>query len=300
MKKGSLFIAAFLLISGVLRIAGPGAAAPAPEGNEPAQKTNKANAGKNTPQAPYLEKFEGKIKEFYGVREGDSGQNTSLASYLKVLQTSSDPLKREPVQFVIAILPDPVHTHLGLLFDRGVEALQQAAQMSDYVFDQAIMPWDRTPHAKSSDLKTSREEIEEQAQRESYPGLLIFRRDLSLLKSTSPKGPLFVLVVGETPTAGLNKEQFRNAVKIALEIRGTSSATENGKKPPLRILGPSFSGSLESLKQELQQPEVQQLSSQEFVFSGMVTATGSMSWFQQQLRPASHFASFSGKRRVRA
>jgi hypothetical protein len=52
--------------------------------------------------------------------------------------------------------------------------------------------------------------------------------------------------VGETPTAGVNKEQFRNAVKIIQEIQEGSLAAEDAKKPPLLILGPSFSGSFRS------------------------------------------------------
>ena len=87
----------------------------------------------------------------------------------------SNQAQRPPAQFVIAIFPDPVHTRLGLLFDRYAEALQQAAQMKRYDFDRAIMPWDRTQRPEASDLKTRREEREEQAQRESYPGLMIFR-----------------------------------------------------------------------------------------------------------------------------
>src|SRR5271155_1077440 len=239
MKRGSLFVTACLLISGALRIAGPGAATPAPQGNESAQKTNVASAGKKAPEIPYQEKFNGKIKEFYGVKEGDSDQNKDLATYFKSLQTPADSSKGGPVQFVIAILPDPVHTHLGLFFDRSAEALQQAAQMSNYVFDRAIMPWDRTPHTDASDLKARQEARAAQAQRESYPGLMLFRASVepktasaqaddskqalsanspSTKSPTPPQGPLFVLIVGETPTAGVNKAQFRHALEIIRDV----------------------------------------------------------------------------------
>src|SRR5271170_1475073 len=296
MKRGGLFFAAFLFISGALRIAGPGAAAPQNQQKEAPQKANSAGDEKNAPQIPYLKKFIGKIEEFYGVQESDSANPASLIAYMKAHKDTADPIRDEPVQFVIAILPDPVHTRLGLFFDRSAEALQQAAQMSNYVFDRAIMPWDRTLHTDASDLKTRQEQSEEQAQRESNPGLLIFRRYVSNVQgaNSSPKGPLFVLVVGETPTAGLNKEQFRNAVKIIQEIQDADPAAKGAKKPPLLILGPSFSGSLESLEQELQQPDsdVQKISSERFIYSGTVTATDSMQWFEQKVGGDSHFASF--------
>ena len=305
MKRGSLFAAALVLIGGTLRIVGYGAAAPVPRGNEPRQHESNVNTAKNVPQTPYFAKFAGTIREFYGVKDSSSGGNLSLASYFKTLQRSSGPLgpsNREPVQFVIALLPDPVHTHLGLFFDRSTEALQQAAQMSGYVFDRAVMPWDRSPHDGPPDSKTKQEETEEQAKGELYPGLLIFRpdrsndsqaRNRSISKiGISPKGPLFVLVVGETPTAGVNKEQFRNAVKIIQEIQEGSSAAEDAKKPPLLILGPSFSGSFESLQQELQRPDSPKVSSETFIYSGTVTTAGGIVWFQQQLGPASHFVSF--------
>jgi hypothetical protein len=311
MKRGGLFLAAFLLISGMLRLTGPNAAEPATQGNEPWPKTNSAKTSENLPKIPYLEKFAGEIEEFYGVQNSNSGHGADLDSYFKAFQAPSGQTPRPPAQFVIAIFPDPIHTRLGLLFDRYAEALQQAAQMKRYDFDRAIMPWERTPHAEAPDLKTRREEREEQAQRESYPGIIMFRstdepesasaqtdlsdskkQDSSVSHTVAPvKGPLFVLVVGETPTAGLNRQQFRNALQIIRELRGTSVAAV-GVKQPLLILGPSFSGSLESLSEELRQADSETTSHEKFIYSGTVTATSSMRWFQEQLSPASYFASF--------
>lgn len=312
MKRGGLFFAAFLLISGVLRLASPGAAASAQQEKETQQKSKAASIEKSIPKIPYLEKFAGKINEFCGITVSSGGKETDLASYFKALHTSSDDCQRKPVQFVVAILPDPIHTRLGLFFDRSAEALQQAGQMKHYVFDRAILPWDRAQRSEASDLKTRQEDREEQEQRESYPGLMIFRSSeepantssqasdpkstpaatpLSPESSAPSKGPLFVLVVGETPTAGLNKVQFRNALQIIREIRGTPIPAESAKQP-LLILGPSFSGSLESLSKELKRSDAQGIANEKFIYSGTVTATDSMLWFQQQLSSGSYFASF--------
>ena len=311
MKRGGLFLAAFLLISGMLRLTGLGTDAPATPGNEPQQKANPAKSSESIPKIPYLEEFAAKIKEFYGVQDGESAQGANLSSYFKALQVASNQAQRPPVQFVIAIFPDPVHTRLGLLFDRYAEALQQAAQMKRYDFDRAIVPWDRTQRPEASDLKTRREDREEQAQRESYPGLMIFRHSEDSEPASTPidnanslkqnsfapesseaaKGPLFVLVVGETPAAGLNRQQFRNAIQIIEAIRATS-ASAGSTKQPLLILGPSFSGSLESLGEELKDQKVKEDFAEKFVYSGTVTATNSMRSFQQHLSSASYFSSF--------
>ncbi|MGC1620513.1 MAG: hypothetical protein WA765_18630 [Candidatus Acidiferrum sp.] len=311
MKRAGLFLAAFLLISGMLRVTGPGATAPAEQGNAPQQKANTAKPSESIPKIPYLEEFAAKINEFYGVQDSGSAHGSDIASYFQPLRVTSSQPQRPPIQFAIAIFPDPIHTRLGLSFDRSAEAVQQAAQTKNYDFDRAIMPWGRTTHSQSSDLKTRQEERDEQAQRESYPGLMIFRRseapesestpadDANSMKqnssapnaATTAKGPLFVLVVGETPTAGLNRQQFRNALQMIHAIRATS-ASADATKPPLLIMGPSFSGSLESLGEELQEQQVKDEFTEKFVYSGTVTATNSMRRFEQHLGPASYFASF--------
>jgi len=43
--------------------------------------------------------------------------------------------------FVIATVPDPVSTHLPLLFDRTIEVIQQAAQDDGYSYDSSWFPW---------------------------------------------------------------------------------------------------------------------------------------------------------------
>ena len=77
-----------------------------------------------------------------------------------------------------------------------------------------------------------------------------------------------MLVVGETPTAGVHEKQFANAIKFLRERSGAldlSSAAAWGcpqatagsnsdacrQEPGLRIVGPTFSGSLHSLSKPL-------------------------------------------------
>jgi hypothetical protein len=171
-------------------------------------------------------------------RSGTDTDKDYLAAHWNVPQSAQPAIK-----FVIASLPDPVHTHMALLFDRGIETIQKSAQASGYLFSRAWMPWDISTHAESTDftVRLSQEQLVDQ--KESLPGLMIFDRSGG---SAAPTAFLFVFVVGETPTGGLHLEQFQNALKIRQSIlAGADSKLAEART--LRIDGPSASGSLSSL-----------------------------------------------------
>ena len=309
MKKGGLIFAALLLISGVLRVTGPASpsarqtAESAPRGSE----NSKIKAG---PQGTYQQALAARIQEYYGVWKDDPKESADLLVHWNVAAQSQ---ARENVQFVIALLSDPVHTHLALQFDRGVEALQQAAQKKGYAFDRAILPWDRASHPDPEDFRIRLAEAKERRETETFPGLMIFRNSTNQsktdgreqpskmvsqanlaapLNAESAEKPLFVWLVGETPTGGVHKDQFRNALKIICEIRGNCQATKPVTGQPFLILGPSFSGSLESLSQELKEPAARRIAQEFYVYSGTVTDARSIRWFEADIPPAGRFASF--------
>jgi len=76
---------------------------------------------------------------------------------------------RGTMRFVLATVPDPAHTHLGLFFDRQIEAIEQAAQKDGYNFARAYMPWDSRDHPESSDLKIRLLHEEYMRNREKVP-----------------------------------------------------------------------------------------------------------------------------------
>jgi hypothetical protein len=295
MKTGGLFVAAFLLISGMFRLTGSSTPSPVPYQDTQNRTLNAKRALKTT----YQEELAGTIQDFYGAppENSDSSALTDLSNHWNVPQK-----ERSRIQFAVAILPDPVHTHLGLFFDRSVESLMQAAQKKSYVFDRAVLPWDRWQKTEPSDPETRSAQIAEQTAREAYPGLLIFRPQLkpavpaahSLTEDANSKladsVPLLVFVIGETPTGGLRKEQFRNARKIMREIGQTSADPATPTKRPMLILGPSFSGSLESLHLEL--AEAAKEFGETYVYTGTVTSAHAITWFDSVSPPAVHFASF--------
>lgn len=309
MKRGGLIFAALLLISGVLRVSAP-ASRPARQSAQavpPASEHSKMKAG---PQGTYQQAIAGRIQEYYGVWNDDPKQAAELRDHWNVPAVSKS---RERVQFVIALLPDPAHTHLALQFDRGAEALQQAAQKKGYAFDRAILPWDRISHPDPEDFNLRRAEAKDKRETEAFPGLMIFRKDQDppaadgrqqssatatrdgdghAAKKETEKSTLFVWIVGETPTGGVHKDQFRNALRIMCEIRGSCQTKKPAIDAPLLILGPSFSGSLESLRQELEGPAAVLNSQSFYVYSGTVTDARSMRRFESEIPPAGRFASF--------
>jgi len=159
--------------------------------------------------------------------------------------------ERSQIEFVIASLPDPVHTHMALMFDREIETIETAAQASGYLFARAWMPWDISTHNESTDFTVRMAQQQFREQVETLPGLMIFRRSDTESEAGAAKKVLFVFVIGERPTGGLQTEQFENA----LRIRNRILASVQARSTVLRILGPSFSGSLASLHSILKSSE---------------------------------------------
>jgi hypothetical protein len=191
----------------------------------------------------------GKLIEDY-FRAEPGGDKKFLAAHWNVPHA-----KQSQIKFVIATLPDPVHTHMGLLFDRGIDAIQRAAQASGYLFSRAWMPWDISAHTESTDFTVRMAQTKFRDELETLPGLLIFQASGN---NENLSSILFVFVVGETATGGLHTEQFQNALKIRQAMLA-DAAGDVGETRVLRVFGPSFSGSLSSLNAILgnQQPHSQ-------------------------------------------
>ncbi|MGA2415976.1 MAG: hypothetical protein ABSF59_16095 [Candidatus Sulfotelmatobacter sp.] len=158
------------------------------------------------------------------------------------------------IQFIVATLPDPLHTHLNLQFDRTIEAIQQAAQDEGYTYDSSWLPWKQRTEVYST-RGDETDEDKETLQRENCPGLILFRKTTQLSAAQPStensseelydlpydKG-LFVFLVAEKPTTGLNRIQWDNTLGW-MDKNGNSTSRGQG----VRILGPTFSGSVPSM-----------------------------------------------------
>jgi hypothetical protein len=191
------------------------------------------------------------------------------------------------LRFVIATLPDPLHTHFPLSFDRATEAMQEAAQDDgNYVYDSSWLPWDteEASYALLGDQDKAEKRKEEQ---EDQPGILLFRGALADQQSNgaTTKHPPFnkglaVLVVGEEPTGGIHRRQFENALQWIAALQPTIDPDTL----PVQILGPTFSGSIPSLVDLLREPAnglSGRVGQHLRIFSGSVSSNAGVDWLNR-------------------
>jgi hypothetical protein len=179
---------------------------------------------------------------------------------------------------------DPVHTHLAFFFDRQIDAIQEAVQQDGYLFARSYMPWDPNEHSEDTDFRTRLAQDDYRSEREAYPGLMIFRDD----RGTSDfrtRRHLFVFVVGETPTGGINKSQYQWALEAIRAICGKDrcKSSRSDYQQSLYVLGPTFSGSLYSLALLLRDrvDEVENAFSDVVINTGTATDERTIYWFTQ-------------------
>ena len=102
---------------------------------------------------------------------------------------------------MVITLPDPIHTHLSLQFDRTLEALQQAAQDEHYTYDSSWLPW-QVKNTEYTSVADRNAEAKETALREACPGVILFRKNMSALKPDNCAGePTGTLRPGDVPFA---------------------------------------------------------------------------------------------------
>jgi hypothetical protein len=217
---------------------------------ETEMKGHPENLGKLSAQ----EELASTLSDFYSTA---NGADDSLPKPM------DDGVPPDALDVMIAIEPDPVHTHLALFFDRDMDALEDALQASCYQYQSNWLPWSPPSSAPSSAEHFAAQEEERLflQGRESYPGVILFRSQAcnpppplakGKEKTRSPTNrdgdqsivaaqkPLAVFLVGNSPTAGIDHTQFEEAVHqigiLAPQLR------------ELRILGPTFSGSGRSLQ----------------------------------------------------
>jgi hypothetical protein len=255
-----------------------------PAGAPTAQKTAPASPNIDTPALQSFENgpcpdLEKRLQGFFLLDEKDVAAPDSCFPALKQRPANSPALQSQAshLRFVIATLPDPLHTYFPLIFDRDAEAIQQAGQDEEYVYDSSWLPWETARAGDDENAEKKREVQEDQ------PGILLFRK--AFAKETPSHQPfdqgLAVLIVGEEPTAGIHRRQFENAVKW---IDALQPGGDREQRPPVQILGPSFSGSIPSLVELLgtSAPLLSAHTDSELrIFSGNVSSDSAVRWLKQ-------------------
>jgi hypothetical protein len=163
--------------------------------------------------------------------------------------------RNNQVDFLIATLPDPIDSYTGWQFDPMLDAIAQAVSASDYVLDRFHFP-DSDPEESGGTT------AEHGRHHELEPGVVIFRRHIGrgsgddshhTEQDVSPKAygdRLVLLLVHENPAAGIHTRALMNAIRLVIncrELTHDDPVTRN----TIRILGPVFSGSSETLNRTL-------------------------------------------------
>ena len=150
-------------------------------------------------------------------------------------------------------IPDPTASALALESDRSLDAIRLALNNQGYLpYRTSLFPW---PSARAGERPGEREgqgaDDTRTAPDADQPGVWLFRnnsdQDPNKSEESQYKRDLkLVFLIGDSPTTGISKTQFQNAVIQNFELfKGNYRARE------LRIVGPFFSGSINSLGQAL-------------------------------------------------
>jgi len=169
------------------------------------------------------------------------------------LPTSGPPID---ITALIATVPDPVHTHLALAFDRTIDSLLQAAADIGYSSSYYWLPWrNRIASGRATEVPTDMEPGHS-AQREQQPGLIILKHltdDPATLNTV-----IYIFLVAESPTQGADGDQLKTAficednllkgIEQQNRTVGRGDQFHRGRGDEIALIGPTYSGSAASLR----------------------------------------------------
>jgi hypothetical protein len=163
---------------------------------------------------------------------------------------------------IIATVPDPVHSHFAHIFDRTVAAILQAAGDNGYVSSYYWMPWRNHSGVHGSVESPIDTGPSHDTERERKPGLIILKHvppekseggpTIPMLQTESFYKVVYLFLVAETPTQGVDGFQLKNAFlyedQLELALRGRGEFSRGRGTSRVAIIGPNFSGSAASLE----------------------------------------------------
>ncbi|HTT65141.1 MAG TPA: hypothetical protein VMG35_24995 [Bryobacteraceae bacterium] len=275
MKENAGFTAAIIaLVALAAHVVGPTGREAGPAGQaETGAKAKKAHAQQaEEPGTPYEGPWIA-TRHFFAPYEPPASiaQNVDVKNPRAILRCSGDPKclpqlqqffglsNTDNVECLLATVPDPFHTRLALFTDRTIAAILKGAAEEDWELATQWLPWNDTVDPDEGDpAKRARQRSDVRAQ-EKQPGVLVFRR---------AQGTLLVFVVGETPIAGVNPGQFQIARAYMNALCGPKG------RDAVRIDGPTFSGSFDSLARLILQDKSNQPGVKYEVQSGTAQSPG--------------------------
>jgi hypothetical protein len=189
---------------------------------------------------------------------------------------SNDDSHTPEISAIIATVPDPIHSHLALDFDRAVDTLLLAAADNRYLGSYYWLPW--RSHVKSlsksesgsSESGSAEKPEKEDKIREQEPGLVILRyapavnewdADRRGYSFAAYHRVIYLFLVAETPALGVNGTQLQNAFRYeqilrkhgaSLTVLPSPFSKSTASLDKLSIIGPFYSGSAASLHEGIE------------------------------------------------
>ncbi len=302
----TLLIAAVLGMSYLPRNSGDTGSAPGQQRSAARPPVSSSSAQSNTTEkpSPSCEQIVRRLSRFYPTNEKVPMPDSCFPAGTTAVKPA--PAKTNPgLNFAIAIVPNPVQTHLPLVFDRAIESIQQAAQDVNYAYDGSWFPWNHSEKAFET-LSDEEQAAKLEAELQEQPGIMVFRRGLNAdkyanaatncettpangeikpecppLEKGVPHSPyerdLVVFVVAEQPTGGISDAQFEHALQWMQQIQPEHTTNQ------LLILGPTFSGTLPSMARELNAQTLKPYVKGALIYSGATNSESAVRWFQDYL-----------------
>jgi hypothetical protein len=205
-----------------------------PAGREAAQLLDSYLRSDVDPAAE-LHKLQSKIADHFIEELNDQ---EALNRLTDVVKRTDGP--KVDVQFLVATIPDYVDSNSAWVADEVLGAIQAGMSRANYLLDRfRLIDWSRAdeihPDAVTNDSRLH----------ERQPGALIFRK---VNPRTGTMSLQVVLLVLETPTAGVHRAALKNAMHL---VHAWWRTVDKESDPHLSLVAPVFSGSMPSLAMEL-------------------------------------------------
>jgi hypothetical protein len=133
------------------------------------------------------------------------------------------------ISAAIAIVPDPLHAHAALDFDRTIDALLQAASDNGYVESYFWLPWDSPEETAREAISFGLDSKAEKHERERQPGLIVLKHVPRVITDQSSgdkridgyyfSDVVYLFLVSGTPVQGIYAPQLENALKYEGELQ---------------------------------------------------------------------------------
>jgi hypothetical protein len=210
-------------------------------------------------------------------------------------------VEKPDITAIIATVTDPVHTHMALGFDRSIDSIEQAAADNGYVTSYFWLPWSNSLGLVGRSESTDGMEPGHDPKRERQPGLIILKHvptkeeDFNLSKGFYQV--IYIFVVAETPTLGIDGTEFQNALRYELGLKDKGarlSADRSGNPFDLSIVGPLSSAAAAGLRQSITTAQAP-LGLAKVQITGTTTTNYAGELLTYQTNPRIEFVSFGSK-----